>query len=142
MDRPGRSADEIRTEMRLTRERATAEIGQVVDGARDLVDWRAYPRRFPWMTLGVAAMAGYAAVPRCVELRAADVRSLQNIGLGGDHPLLLDTRGGRLEQRGMLGALLVAAGTAALRIGLSAAAREIGRRLQPLPRDRSEEPPA
>ena len=48
------SADEIRREMELTRQRVRAEVTEVVEGARQLTDWRFYPRRFPWATVGAA----------------------------------------------------------------------------------------
>lgn len=130
MDRPARSAEEIRNEMRLTRERASVEITEVVDGARELADWRAYPRKFPWITLGAAALAAYTAVPGRSKLQAVDASALLEFARRHDHKLILDTSTPSTKQRGMIGALLVAAGTAALRMGATAVSREVARRLQ------------
>ncbi|MBL8849923.1 MAG: hypothetical protein JNG89_09570 [Planctomycetaceae bacterium] len=125
MNRTEATADEIRLAMQLTRERASAEIAEVVAGARELTDWRHYPRRFPWLTLGAAAMAGFAVIPRRAEPIVANAQALQDFA---DRHL----RGGeqKARERGMLGALIVTLGTAALRMGLSAAGRELTRRWQ------------
>lgn len=141
MERPARSAEEIRNEMRLTRERASVEITEVVDGARELADWRAYPRKFPWVTLGAAALAGYVAMPtrNNNKLLAVDAATLQEFARQHDHKLILDTGAPTTKQRGMIGALLIAAGTAALRMGATAVSREVARRLQATAFVRTEE---
>jgi hypothetical protein len=67
------SAERIEQQMQSLRSELCADARSLVSGARDLTDWTAYVRRYPWLCLGAAAAIGYLAIPRRRrDLRTAD----------------------------------------------------------------------
>ena len=40
------------------------DVQEIVEGARDMGDWRHYVKNYPWVCLGAALAAGYLIVPR------------------------------------------------------------------------------
>ena len=134
MDTPLPTAEEIRRQMQITRQRVRADVDDVVDGARQLADWRFYPRQFPWLTIGAAAVAGFAIMPRRtekVERYIPDARVLKE--LANEHRIVLDPGGKKVKQAGIMGAVLAAAGSALARLAINYATQEVGRRLGPAP---------
>jgi hypothetical protein len=134
METPLPSADEIRRQMQIARQRVRVEVEEVVDGARQLADWRFYPRQFPWLTLGAAALAGFAVIPRRaekIERFIPDAKALKE--LANEHKIVLDPGGKKAKQAGIMGAVLAAAGSAAARLAINYATQEVGRRFGPPP---------
>ena len=62
LDSPATTA--IRQRMEEVRCDLDEDVQEIVEGARDMGDWRSYVRRYPWVCLGAAAVAGYLIVPR------------------------------------------------------------------------------
>lgn len=56
-------ADEIRERMALIRQRIDEQSDEVVAQVSELSDWRSYVRRYPWASVGAAAVLGYVLVP-------------------------------------------------------------------------------
>ena len=54
----------IRQRMKEVRRELDEDVQEIVEGARDLRDWRSYVRSYPWLCLGAAVAAGYLIVPR------------------------------------------------------------------------------
>jgi hypothetical protein len=54
----------IRQRMEEVRCDLDEDVQEIVEGARDMGDWRAYVRDYPWVCLGAALAAGYLIVPR------------------------------------------------------------------------------
>jgi hypothetical protein len=131
METPLPTADEIRRQMQITRQRVRAEVGEVVDSARQLTDWRFYPRQFPWLTLGAAVATGFAVVPRRIEKIAPDQETLRK--LLKEHQVVIDPGGKKAKKAGILGAVLATAGSALARLAVNYATQELGRRLGPYP---------
>lgn len=134
MDTSLPTADEIRRQMQITRQRVRVEVGEVVDGARQLADWRFYPRQFPWLTLGAAVAAGFAFIPRRaekIERFIPDAKALKE--LAKEHKIVLDPGGKKAKQAGIMGAVLAAAGSAVARLAINYATQEVGRRFAPGP---------
>lgn len=122
------SADEIRREMELTRQRVRAEVTEVVAGARQLTDWRFYPRQFPWATIGAATALAFAAVPKRAKVVRPDSETLEK--LVRDHKLLLEAKSAEAPGKKGVGAAMAATlGSALLRFGMQYATRQIGHRL-------------
>jgi len=61
-DSPATTA--IRQRMEEVRCDLDEDVQEIVEGARDMGDWRSYVRSYPWVCLGAAAVAGYLIVPR------------------------------------------------------------------------------
>ena len=60
-DSPERSA--IRQRMEEVRNDLDQDVQEIVEDARDLRDWRAYVRSYPWACVSVALAVGYLIVP-------------------------------------------------------------------------------
>ncbi len=60
----------IRQRMEEVRHELDEDVQEIVEGARDMGEWRTYVRAYPWVGLGAALVAGYWLVPRRhVQLR-------------------------------------------------------------------------
>lgn len=57
------TGDEIRERMALIRLRIDEQSDEVVAQVNALSDWRSYVRRYPWASVGAAAVLGYLLVP-------------------------------------------------------------------------------
>ena len=58
-----KTGDEIRERMALIRQRIDEQSEEVAAQVTALSDWRSYVRRYPWISVGAAAMLGYVLVP-------------------------------------------------------------------------------
>ena len=122
------SAEDIRREMQLTRQRVRAEVTEVVAGARQFADWRFYPRQFPWATVGAAAALAFAAIPKRANVVRPDSETLEK--LVRSHKLLLEAKSAEAPaKKGVAAAMVATLGSALLRYGLQYASRQIGQRL-------------
>lgn len=54
----------IQREMARARRQIHDDLGGAIDGVQTLTDWRTIVRAYPWVSLGIAAAAGYVIVPR------------------------------------------------------------------------------
>jgi hypothetical protein len=61
-DSPERTA--IRRRMEEVRCDLDQDVQEIVEGARDLRDWRVYVKSYPWACVGVTLAVGYLVVPR------------------------------------------------------------------------------
>lgn len=54
----------IRQRMEEVRRDLDQDVQGIVEGARDMRDWRSYVRSYPWVCAGAVAAVGYLLVPR------------------------------------------------------------------------------
>jgi len=54
----------IRQRMEEVRCDLDQDVQGIVEGARDMRDWRSYVRTYPWVCAGAALAVGYLLVPR------------------------------------------------------------------------------
>ena len=54
----------IRQRMEEVRCDLDEDVQEIVEGARDMGEWRSYVRTYPWVCLGAALAVGYLIVPR------------------------------------------------------------------------------
>lgn len=54
----------IRQRMAEVRSDIDQDVQEIVEGARDLRDWRTYVRSYPWACASVAVAVGYLIVPQ------------------------------------------------------------------------------
>lgn len=54
----------IRQRMEEVRCDLDEDVQEIVEGARDMGEWRTYVRSYPWISLGAALAVGYLIVPR------------------------------------------------------------------------------
>ena len=54
----------IRQRMEEVRCDLDEDVQEIVEGARDMREWRTYVKSYPWVCLGAAVAVGYLLVPR------------------------------------------------------------------------------
>ncbi len=116
--------DEIRRQMHSIRQQLPQEMDGIVVGARQLVDWKHYVRRFPWGSLAAAAAAGYLSVPRRVEVQRPDPETLAK--LAKQQRLVVEPRSRVEEKPGLLESAVNFAGNMLLRAGMAYVGQRIG----------------
>jgi len=72
-------ADRLRQEMRTIRRELGQDVEELVEQAEQLMDWRYYVRRYPWATVGVAALLGYFVVPQRIVTLPTDEHTLSKL---------------------------------------------------------------
>jgi hypothetical protein len=73
------TADEVIARMRQVRCELGEDMQGIVDNARVMTDWRQYIRSYPWVCVGVAALAGFLIVPRRPEIIQPDPKDLAKL---------------------------------------------------------------
>jgi hypothetical protein len=69
----------IQQRMQQVRHDLGDEVGELVESAKDMTDWRKYVRANPWICLAAAAAIGYVVVPKRsprLRLNPADLKEL------------------------------------------------------------------
>lgn len=56
--------EDIRQRMEELRRDLDEDVQEIVEGARDMGEWRSYVRVYPWICMGAALAVGYFVVPR------------------------------------------------------------------------------
>jgi hypothetical protein len=56
-------SDWLREQMARVRSHLANDVGEVVEQAKELTDWRTHVRRHPWLCAGAAAAVGFMVVP-------------------------------------------------------------------------------
>ena len=56
-------SDWLREQMARVRSHLANDVGEVVEQAKELTDWRRHVRRHPWLCAGAAAALGFMVVP-------------------------------------------------------------------------------
>jgi hypothetical protein len=97
----------IRQRMEEVRCDLDEDVQTIVQGARDMVDWRSYVKTYPWVCLGAALALGYLIVPRR-PLMQREIQTLAELAEPAEQSRLvamsqLSTKG---NVRGMLLALV------------------------------------
>jgi len=73
--------------MKEVRRDLDEDVQEIVEGARDMGQWRSYVRNYPWVCVGVALAAGYLIVPRRrFDLRRTDPQTLVTLAREGGMP--------------------------------------------------------
>ncbi|MEQ9409776.1 MAG: hypothetical protein RIK87_18720 [Fuerstiella sp.] len=73
------TANQFRREMALVRRELDADIKDVTAQAKELTDWRQYVKRAPWISIGIAAAAGFMMVPRKLDLEIVDPSTIAKL---------------------------------------------------------------
>jgi hypothetical protein len=76
---PAQQADTLRREMRSIRRELGDNVEELVENAERLMDWRYYVHRYPWVTVGAAALLGYFLVPRRIVTNALDSHAVEDL---------------------------------------------------------------
>jgi hypothetical protein len=69
----------IRQRMEVVRRDLDQDVQEIVEGARDLRDWRSYVKSYPWVCAGAALAVGYLIVPRHRVAMQPDAETLAEL---------------------------------------------------------------
>ena len=110
-------AETICRRMAEVRRELAGSVQAVSRDARAMTDWTLYVRRFPWAAVGVAALAGFALIPRKKAVISPDQEALAE--MVRKKQLRLDVDHKAEKKQGMLGSLIAAAAAYAAKAGMS-----------------------
>jgi hypothetical protein len=110
-------ADAICRRMSEVRCDLAGSVHAVSRDARAMTDWTLYVRRFPWAVVGVAALAGFALVPRKKAIISPDQEALAE--MVRKKQLRLDVDHKAEKKQGMLGSVIAAAAAWGAKAGMS-----------------------
>jgi hypothetical protein len=130
------SADEIRRRMAELRRDLSLDVREVSRHARVMTDWRFYVRRFPWATVGIAAVAGYLLVPKRKEVNVISPDPDALAQMFKKEQLKLQTPASKKESPGLVKNLLLMGLTWAAKAG----ANYMGEQLRSAAVKRTQEP--
>jgi hypothetical protein len=91
------------------------DVRQVSDGARVMTDWKFYVGRFPWVALGLAALAGFMLIPKKKAVISPDQDALaelvrkKHLRLNVDH---------KQEKPGLLNAIVATGASVAAKAAM------------------------
>lgn len=69
----------IRQRMEEVRRDLDEGVQEIVEGARDMRDWRSYVRTYPWVCVGAAVAVGCLIVPRSHAALRPDAETLAEL---------------------------------------------------------------
>ncbi len=72
-------AQAIRQRMEEVRCDLDQDVQGIVEGARDMGDWRSYFRSYPWVCLGAAVAVGYLLVPSRSEAMQPNAEAIAEL---------------------------------------------------------------
>lgn len=119
------TADIVQREMRAIRGCLDADVGQLVEDARRLVDWRRHLKKYPWLALGAAVAIGFLIIPRRPKPVNLDADALAELARRDRLVLHVDGKTSN-KNGGVTGALLTLATAAATRGASAWANRQMG----------------
>ena len=70
---------DICNEMQQVRCNMGDDVGEFVQSARTLSDWRYYARKYPWACLAGAAALGFWIVPKRVEIHSPNAAEIEEL---------------------------------------------------------------
>ncbi len=92
---------QIRNTMESIRRELDQDLGKVQTSAETLLDWQYYIRNHPWESLGFAALVGYLIVPRKLEIKSPDPKTLEK--LARKHHLVVEEKPKAEAKGGLIG---------------------------------------
>jgi len=84
------TADQLRREMAMVRRELSADIKGVTAQAKALTDWRQYVKHAPWISIGIAAAAGFMVVPRKLNMKTVDPDAIAK--LAKQHRVVVESK--------------------------------------------------
>lgn len=119
------STDTIRHRMQQVRCDLGNDVGEIVESTREMTDWRAYVRRYPWVCLGLAALVGYAVMPKRVEIVSPDANAF--LELARKNKLVVNTDSQPHAKSGLAGMAVSLIANAAMRSAVAYAGQQLGK---------------
>jgi len=119
------SAEQVRQRMQAIRQNLSPEVDEIVSNARDLMDWHYYVKAFPWWSLAGAAVLGYLAVPRKLEIIRPDAGTIEK--LAKHNQLVVEHKSQAKEKPGVVESILHLTANMVVRAGVAYLGQKMGR---------------
>ena len=87
------SAESIQREMQAVRGHLDRDVGQLLESARRMVDWRQQVKNYPWVAVGAAVIAGFLLIPRRPRPLRFDAEALAELARQNRLVVHLDGKG-------------------------------------------------
>jgi hypothetical protein len=120
-----REVEAILRRMEQIRRGLDEDAQDIVEGARDLGNWRYYVKTYPWICLGAAMVGGYLIVPRRRAIRRLIPLKYDKVGTNGEPPSPGNSAPAGRKTSSVGGTLLAFVGSLVLRTAISHAVRRI-----------------
>ena len=124
-------SDDVRRRMSALRSNLEGDVQNVTESARALAenartmaDWRYVVRRFPFAAAGAAAVVGYLVIPRRNHVIVPDADTLAKMAKANQVWVKTGSPKAQEKERGMFGALLALAASAAGRYAMNLATEQ------------------
>lgn len=121
-------AEALQRCMREVRAELREDVQEFVVNAREMADWTTYVRAYPWLTLGVAAAAGYFLIPQRAQIIRPDAEGLIELARRNKLVVKMDEAAPKKKQGMLSGLLGMVAGTV-LQGGLAIATKQLSQAL-------------
>ena len=120
-----RDPADVRRRMRRIRRQLPTDVDRIVDGARQLVDWKHYVQQYPWASAALAAAIGYLVVPRRPQVISPDAAVIEK--LAKRQRLMIEPASAAKIKPGLLDSMLGVAGNMLFRAGVAYAGQQLGK---------------
>jgi hypothetical protein len=118
-------SEKIREHMALIRSELHADVGAVVENARELTNWRGFVKRHPILSVSAAAALGFLVVPRRLDVMSPSAEALEK--LAKKNRLVVKAKPDVRRQAGLVSPLLNLVGGAVMRSAFAIAGQHISR---------------
>lgn len=118
-------ADGIQKQMSRIRFDLDENVEKVVEQTKEMVDWRSFARRHPWLTAGAAATLGYLMIPQRLRIISPDADTLAK--LAKQNKLVVKPKPDVRKQAGVVAPVVNFVAAAAMRSLVHAAGQHFGR---------------
>lgn len=118
-------AEQIRQQMAVIRREVQSDVGEIVEDAQTLLNWRFYVKRYPWVCLSAATAIGYLVVPKRLEVMSPDAETLQK--LAKKNRLVVKQKPEAHARGGLGGAVFTMLANTLLRAGVAYLGQQSGK---------------
>ena len=118
-------AETLRHAMARVRREIDDDMDDVAENAKDMVDWRSYVRKRPFVSLAVAAAIGFAIVPRKLAVMSPTADQLEKLA-GRNHLVVKPSATAGAPRSGWKSKAIAFGGNLILRAALAYAGHKLG----------------
>ncbi|MCG6156447.1 hypothetical protein [Rubinisphaera margarita] len=132
------TADAIRAQMAMARNRLQPEVNRIVEDAQTLMDWKYYLQNYPWGMMAAACVAGYILVPQKREVIRPDEKTLRKMAR---HERLVVAPQEESSSNGPIKSALLFGVSALMRAGVVYAGQQLAKVFENNPQDSTSSTP-
>lgn len=120
-----RESENIQARMAQIRRDLDEDVGDVVETAKELTDWKGYVKRNPLLAVAATAVVGYVLVPNRLNVISPDAKELEK--LAKKNRLVVKTKADVRRQAKVVNPLVSLIGGAIMRTAISMVGQQVGK---------------